>query len=388
MTLLQETDSLKKTPLYPRHLSLQGKIVDFSGWALPVYYTSIIAEHQWTRNSASVFDVSHLGEIHVSGPGAFQFLQHRLTNDMNKLRDGKIIYSLLCDEKGFTLDDILICQAARDDYYIIVNAGNIEQDFEAFRKYAPDSVTVKNHSDETACIAVQGPKSEAIIQKIFGFDLAALRYYYFQEEKFMGESVWVSRSGYTGEDGFELFSKNALSMALWDRLMDADRKEGILPAGLGARNTLRLEAGNVLYGHELNTTTTPLEAGLHFAVSFDKGDFVGRGGMRVQKTEGTRRRLVGFKMLDKPVARENYSIYSATERGGPAEKFGGKEGRKIGTVTSGSWGPSVGYNIGMGYVETGFETPGTILEIEIHNRPVRAEVVKLPFVRKKHRSSQ
>ena len=368
---MQETNSLKKTPLYDRHVALQGKIVDFSGWALPVYYTGIIAEHQWTRQSCSVFDVSHLGEIHVSGPGAFQFLQYRLTNDLNKLKDGKIIYSLLCDEKGFTLDDILIYQEKADDYYVIVNAGNIARDYEALVKYAPASVSVKNHSDETACIAIQGPKSEAILEKLFGFNLKDLGYYFFKEEKFSNEPVWVSRSGYTGEDGFEIFSPNELAAPIWDKLIEAGKKEGVLPAGLGARNTLRLEAGNVLYGNDLDTSTTPLEGGLGWAVSFTKGGFVGRDGLLKERENGPRRKLVGFKMLDKPIAREHYSIF--------------KDTRKIGVVTSGSFGPSAGCNIGLGYVEKGFELPGTPIQIEVHGRRVPAEVVKTPFIELKHK---
>lgn len=372
MTVLQETDALKKTPLYEHHVALKAKMVDFSGWSMPVYYTGIIAEHQWVRQSCGLFDVSHLGEFHVSGPGAFGFLQSRITNDMNKLEDGKIIYSLLCDEKGFTLDDILIYQEARDDYYVIVNAGNIEKDFAAFAKYVPDSVSLKNHSDETACIAIQGPKSEAVLEKLFGFRLKELRYYFFKEEKFEGEPVWVSRSGYTGEDGFEIFSKNELAPKIWDRLIGDGGKEGVLPAGLGARNTLRLETGNVLYGNDLDATTTPLEGGLSWAVSFTKeSGFVGRDMLIKQKESGLRRRLVGFKVLDKPVAREHYSIFN--------------ENKKIGVVTSGSYGPSVGCNIGMGYVEKGFELPGTAIQIEIHGRRVGAEVVKLPFVDRKHK---
>ncbi len=371
MTLLQETDSLKKTPLYERHLALQAKIVNFGGWAMPVYYTGILGEHQWVRKSCGVFDVSHLGEIRVKGPGAFQFLQTRLTNDLNKLKDGKIIYSLLCDEKGMTLDDILVYQASREDYYVIVNAGGTERDYAALAKYLPESATLTNQSDQTACLAVQGPKSEAVLEKLFGFDLKALGYYFFKEERFQNQPVWVSRSGYTGEDGFEIFSSPVLSRSFWDRLVEEGKKEGVLPIGLGARNTLRLEAGNVLYGNDLDETTTPLEAGLQWAVSFDKGGFVGRDMLFKQKREGVQRRLVGFKVLDKPIAREHYPI--------------SKEGRRIGIVTSGSFGPSVGCNIGLGYVEKGAETPGTLIEIEIHGCCVRAEVVKLPFVESKHR---
>ena len=198
-----------------------------------------------------------------------------------------------------------------------------------------------------------------------------LGYYFFKEEKFMNDSVWISRSGYTGEDGFEIFSSNALSVPLWDRLIGEGKKEGALPAGLGARNTLRLEAGNVLYGNELDASTTPLEANLHWAVSFKKGGFVGREMLFTQKQQGLRRHLVGFKMLDKPVAREHYPIF--------------KDAKQIGHVTSGSFGPSAGCNIGLGYVENGFEIPGTPIEIEIHGQRVKAEVVKLPFITLRHK---
>ena len=371
MTLLQETDSLKKTPLYERHLALQAKIVDFNGWAMPVYYTGILQEHQWTRQSCGVFDVSHLGEIRVKGEGAFQFLQHRLTNDMNKLKDNKILYSLLCDERGMTLDDILIYQAKRDDYYLIVNARNIQKDLETLRKYAPESVTITDQSDTMTCLAIQGPKSETILERLFGFRLHELGYYFFKEEKFKQEPVWVSRSGYTGEDGFEIFSPNALSVPLWDRILNDGKKEGVLPAGLGARNTLRLEAGNALYGHDLDETTTPLEAGLQGVVSFTKGGFVGRDRLWKEKQEGPKRRLVGFKVKDKPIAREHYPIFSGS--------------KKIGEVTSGSFGPTVGYNIGLGYVAAGFEASGTLIEIEIHGRRVSAEVVRRPFIKLKHK---
>lgn len=370
--LLPEQEILKKTPLYDRHIALGAKMVNFGGWAMPVYYAGIIAEHNQTRQSCAFFDVSHLGEFHVKGPGSFRFLQYRITNDMNKLKDGKILYSLLCDEKGFTLDDILVYQNKPDDYYLIVNAAGIDRDFEAFQKYAPDAVLLENQSDQMACIAIQGPKSAEILEKLFGFQLKELGYYRFKEESLKGEPVWVSRSGYTGEDGFEIFSSNALAGAVWDRLVSEGKREGALPAGLGARNTLRLEAGNVLYGNDLDTTTTPLEAGLGWAVALDKeGGFVGRDMLLVQKEKGLKRRLVGFKMLDKPIAREHYPIL--------------KDGKKIGVVTSGSYGPTAGCNIGMGYVAKGAEAPGTPIEIEIHGKLVKAEVAALPFVTKKHK---
>ncbi len=375
MTLLQESHSIKKTPLYDRHVSLNAKIIDFHGWMLPVYYSGIIAEHQWVRKSCGIFDVSHLGEIRVKGAGAEKFLQYRLTNDMRKLSDGRMLYNLLCDEQGYTLDDILIYRVNESDFYLIVNAANIERDLEALKFYAPDGLSIEDQSERTACVAIQGPESEKTVQTLFGFDTPSMAYYSFREAEFKGQPVWISRSGYTGEDGFEIFSSNEVAPLIWDRLIEGGASKGILPAGLGARNTLRLEAGNGLFGNEMNATTTPLEAGLPWVVSFDKeGGFVGRDMLMVQREKGLRRKLVGFKVLDKPVARDKYTIL--------------KDGKKIGQVTSGSYAPTVGANIGMGYVQTGQEAPGNRIEIEIHGKPVPAEVVKTPFVPLNHKKKE
>ncbi len=371
---MQDTELLKKTPLYSRHTALNGKMVDFGGWALPIHYTGIIAEHLWTRKSCGFFDVSHLGEFRVSGAGSFDFLQARLTNDLRKMTDGSMLYSLLCDEKGLTIDDILIYRQTAEDHYLIVNAANISRDLEALSQYAPDGVSLKDQSDETACIAVQGPRAEAVLEKLFKFNLRGLAYYRFKEETFMNEPVWVSRSGYTGEDGFELFSSNKLAPFFWDRLAGDGKSEGALPAGLGARNTLRLEAGNALYGHEIDVATTPIEAGLGWAVSFDKGRFVGRDSLMKFKEKGPSRKLVGFKMLDRSIARDRYPIF--------------KDGQKIGEVTSGSFGPSVGVGIGLGYVRKEHAALGTGIEIQVHERRVTAEIVKPPFIPLNHKKQR
>lgn len=370
MTLLQESKLLKRTPLHDRHLALRGKMVDFGGWDLPVYYTSILAEHQWTRSSCSFFDVSHLGEIRVSGPASLDFLQRRLTNDLRKCENGRIQYTLLCDERGFVLDDILVYKESENDHYLIVNASNTERDLAELKKYSSGDVSIEKN-DQTACIAVQGPRSEKILEKLFGFRLREVPYYAFVEEKCLDESVWISRTGYTGEDGFEIFSLAALAPKIWDVLVRQGKKEGASPAGLGARNTLRLEAGNTLYGHELDEGTTPLEAGLGFVVSFGKGDFVGRAPLLVQKESGVKKHLVGFKMMDGSIPRENYPVWMS--------------GKKIGRVTSGSFAPTVGSGIGMAFVETGSEPAGTRFNVEIHGRMAEAEVVPRPFVALKHR---
>lgn len=365
------TEPLKKTPLYSRHTALGGKMVDFGGWALPVHYTGIIAEHLWTRQSCGFFDVSHLGEFRVWGAGSFDFLQARLTNDLRKMSDGSILYSLLCDEKGLTIDDILITRQSAEDYYLIVNAANSSRDFEALKQYAAASVSLKDQSDEMACIAVQGPHAEAILEKLFDFSLRGLKYYRFKEEKSMSEPVWVSRSGYTGEDGFEIFSSKRLAPLLWDRLADEGKAEGALPAGLGARNTLRLEAGNALYGHEIDPSTTPLEAGLGWAVSFDKGRFVGRDSLIKLKEKGPSRKLIGFKMLDKSIARDHAPLF--------------KDGQKTGQVTSGSFAPSVGAGVGLGYVQKAHAVVGARIEVQIRERRAPAEIVKPPFIALNHK---
>ena len=370
MKILLKPEHLKTTPLYDRHLALQGRMVDFGGWNLPVYYTSILTEHQWTRSSCSFFDVSHLGEVRVKGPGAFDFLQRRLTNDLRKCEFGRIQYSILCSEEGFALDDILVYAEAENDYYLIVNASNTERDIAELVKYASEGVSIEKN-DRMACIAVQGPRSEKILEKLFGFRLRAMPYYSFKEEKCLEESAWVSRTGYTGEDGFEIFTLAEMATKVWDILMTQGKKEGALPAGLGARNTLRLEAGNVLYGHELDERTTPLEAGLSFTVNFDKGEFVGRKNLWEQKKNGVQKNLIAFKMRDRSIPRDNYPVW--------------RDGSVIGRVTSGSFAPTVGQGIGLAFVEAGKGPVGAVIQIEIHGRMAEAESVPRPFIQLKHR---
>ncbi len=372
MTTLDLAEKLKKTPLYDEHVRLGGKMVGFGGWSLPVYYTSILSEHQWTRQSCAIFDVSHLGEIRVQGKGAFEFLQHRLTNDLGKVKPGRILYNLLCNKDGGILDDILVYCESAEDFYLIVNAANIEGDFEALSAAAMPGITLTDQSSRTACIAAQGPKAEAILEALFSFAVKNMPYYSFRQENFLGEPVWISRSGYTGEDGFEIFSSNDLSLKIWHKLLSDGLSLGVLPAGLGARNTLRLEAGNLLCGSDMDSTTTPLEAGLGFAVSFEKaGGFFGSEPLLEQKKNGVTRKIAAFKMLDKRIARDHYKIFGA--------------GQEIGAVTSGSYAPTVAGNIGLGYVAKGFELPGTLIEIEIHGQRVGAQVVKRPFVPSKHK---
>ena len=366
-----ETNTVKKTPLYDRHASLGGKIVDFAGWALPVYYTSILEEHKWVRAHCGFFDVSHLGEIYVRGIGAFDYLQSRLTNDLSKLSDGAMQYHLLLTDEGRTVDDLLVYQNKHDEFFIIANASNVDAVFTSLKNGAPAALKIEDQSEQMACIAVQGPDSQRALENLFGFALRDLAYYHFKEERWKGAPVWVSRSGYTGEDGFELFTRNETVVPLWDELASKGKNFNALPAGLGARDTLRLEAGNALYGHELTAQTTPLEAGLGFAVSFDKGNFTGRAALETQKKAGLARKLAGFKMLDKAIAREHYAVLQG--------------GRRVGEVTSGSYGPTAGANIGLAYVEAALASPGTLIDIEIRGRAVPAEIVRRPFVPLRHK---
>lgn len=371
MTALAEVENLKKTPLYDEHVRLGGKMAGFGGWALPIYYSSILSEHQAVRENCGFFDVSHLGEIRVTGKGAFDFLQQRLTNDLSRLEPGRMQYHLLLNEDGGILDDVLVCCESREDYYVIVNAATSDSDFAVLQASSPQGLSLTNASEFMACVAVQGPKAEEVLERIFGFSLKSLAYYAFKEESFAGKPVWVTRSGYTGEDGFELFSENALVPALWNKLVSDGKPLGAVPAGLGARNTLRLEAGNLLYGSDMDASTTPLEAGLTFAVAMEKGGFTGREALVRQKAESLGRKLVAFKMIDKSIARDHYPIFQGE--------------KNVGMVTSGSFGPTCAANIGLAYVSSALTAPGTQLEIEIHGRRARAEVVKRPFVPTRHK---
>lgn len=371
MNSLQTPPLLKKTPLYDHHVALKAKMIDFNGWSMPVFYSGIIAEHQWVRNACGLFDVSHLGQMIVKGDKARQFLQTRITNDMNKLSDGRILYTLLCDEAGFILDDLLIYQIRSNEYCVVVNAANQETDCKAFEKYAPAEVELANESDHRGCLAVQGPKAETVLNEILKVDLRSMAYYQFCQLSLNGELAIVSRSGYTGEDGFEVFAANKAIVNLWEDLMRFYSENTLRPIGLGARNTLRLEAGNALYGSDIDDKTTPLEAGLGWAISWEKGAFVGRDVLLRQKKSGTLRKLVGFKMLGRQIAREHYPVF--------------KEGKKIGLVTSGSFGPSLGCNIGMAYVDTEHSSVGNRAHVSVHGTLAEAEIVKRPFIVLRHK---
>jgi aminomethyltransferase len=362
--------TLRKTPLNPVHRELGAKMVAFGGWEMPVEYSGLIAEHMAVRTAAGVFDVSHMGELEVEGPGALPFLQRVTSNNAGKLADGQAQYSALPLRNGAPADDVIVYRRGPERFLLVVNAGNIEKDLRWLEEQAPAQCTVTNRSDEYALIALQGPKSQQVLQGLTTVDLSAIRYYHFAEGDVAGQPATVARTGYTGEDGFELFVAPDRAADLWRKLLEAGKEAGLLPAGLGARDTLRLEAKMCLYGNDMDETTTLVEAGLGWIVSLDegKGDFVGRGVLEAQKKEGAPRKLVGFEMVDRGIARHGYPVYVGDE---PA-----------GSVTSGSYAPFLQKNIGLCYLPAPRAAVGTPFHVDIRGRRVAARVVPTPFYKR------
>ncbi len=366
--------TLKRTPLHHRHVSLGGRMVEFGGWDMPVQYAGIIAEHTACRTAAAIFDVSHMGEVGFKGPGALAAVQQLSTNDAAKLVDGRVQYAALCLESGGVVDDITVYRRGPEDYFYVVNASNAEKDLAWIRKNVAGEVTVEDLSAATALIAVQGPKAPGIVQRAADRDILDLPRYWFRDGKLACKTgdvqVTFSRTGYTGEDGFEIACPAEAAPAVWDRLLEIGGPEGLAPAGLGARDTLRLEAKMCLYGHELDEKTTPLEAALGWAVALDspgKGDFLGRDALVRQKAAGLERRLVGLEMAGAGIARQGYPILAG--------------GKRRGMVTSGTKSPTLGKAIALGYVATEFSKVGTRVAVEIRGREVPATVVRTPFYR-------
>lgn len=361
----------KKTAFYDLHKEYNAKIVDFAGFEMPVQYEGIIAEHMAVRNSVGVFDVSHMGEFFVKGKDALAFVQKVTTNDASKLVKGKIQYSAACYEDGGVVDDLLVyCYG--DHFMIVVNASNIEKDFAWFTKNKNGfDVTLENKSDEYSLLAVQGKNSITTLQKLTDTDLSAMKYYTFTEGKIAGIDAIISRTGYTGEGmGFEIYvsSDKAVSEKLWKEIFKAGEEYNIKPIGLGARDTLRLEAGYCLYGNDIDNTTNTIEAGLGWITKPKKGDFNGKAKVDSELAGGSTRKLVGFIVNGRLAARHGYEIYD--------------NGTKIGHVTSGSISPCLNKNIGLGYVEKKYSEPGTKIKIKVRNDFIESEVVTIPFVGK------
>ena len=343
-------------------------MVEFAGWEMPVQYRGVIEEHVAVRSRAGLFDVSHMGEVEVSGPGALDLCQVLTANDVSRIKIGQAQYNLLLNENGGTVDDIVIYRLEADHFLICVNAANTDKDFQWIKKKSDGRAVVQDCSSRYVQLALQGPLAERILQRLTVFHLAGMKPFHFSFGEVSGVRCLVSRTGYTGEDGFELYCDPDAGEGLWKGLMGAGSDVGLQPAGLGARDTLRLEKAFPLYGHELDDTTTPLEAGLEWVTKLSKGSFIGREVLLRQKQEGVRRRLVGLEMTEPGIARSHYPIL--------------KGGRPIGQVTSGTKSPTLGKCIALGYVRAEEAGVGNDVEVEIRGRRVGARIVSLPFYRR------
>ena len=360
---------LKKIALNDVHEALGAKMVPFAGYNMPVRYSSDLDEHNTVRNAVGIFDVSHMGEFMLRGPKALDLIQRITSNDASKLTDGKVQYSCFPNEEGGIVDDLLVYRLGEEEYMLVVNASNIEKDWAWVNKYNTEGVELENISDEMSLFAVQGPKAAEALQSLTKIDLASMVYYTFDKGEFAGvQDVIVSATGYTGSGGFEIYVKNEDAKQVFEAIMEAGKAYGIKPIGLGARDTLRLEMGFCLYGNDINDTTSPLEAGLGWITKFDK-DFTNAANLKAQKEAGVTRKLIGFEMLEKAIPRAHYEIVNA-------------EGEQIGEVTSGTMSPSMGKGIGMGYVTTEYSKPGTEIFVRVRNKDMKAQVVKLPILKK------
>ncbi len=359
---------LRTTPLNSVHRALGAKMVDFGGWDMPVQYSGIIEEHNAVRKAVGVFDVSHMGEIEIRGPESGKLTEFVTTNQVAKLKIGQAHYSGLLYGHGGFVDDILVHKVADDHYFLCVNASNQEKDFEHIRAANRLNAQVEFASERYAQIAIQGPKAQATLQKLTAVDLSSIRYYWFTDGEVGGTAARIAHTGYTGEDGFEIYIAPVEAERIWKLIFDAGAEFGIKPCGLGARNTLRLEAKMALYGHEIDASITPLEADLAWIVKFDKGDFLGREALIRQKENGIKRKLVGFRMCGRGIGREGYEVRL---NGAPA-----------GWVTSGSPSPTTNANIGLCYLPVEYAQPGQAIQITIRNQPVDAVTVETPFYKR------
>ena len=351
---------MARTPLYAEHLALKGHVVDFHGWDLPLYYADIRSEHLAVRQKAGLFDLSHMGRLRLSGPGAQELLERLCTQEVGSMPVGRCRYGIVLDERGCALDDILVYREAKT-WFLVVNASNRPKILAWIAKHKPASVDVEDLTEALALIAVQGPKAVDLVQPLAGADIASLKYYTFCEARPNGVPGLISRTGYTGEDGFEIYLPASAAPACWKALSKA------VPIGLGARDTLRLEAGMPLYGHELDEETSPLEAGLDWAVKFTK-DFIGRAALEKAKASGLKKRLVGLEVADKRIPRQGYPVL--------------KGGKPVGTVTSGTLSPLTGKTIAMAYVYPAEAAVGNALEVEVRGTGYPAKVAALPFYRR------
>ncbi len=366
--------TLKRTPLYQCHVEANARIVPFAGYEMPVQYTGVLEEHRAVRGSVGLFDVSHMGEIDVVGRRALDFVQLVTCNDASKLTPGRAHYSGLMTPRGTFVDDLLVHKISDARYLLVVNAANKDKDYAYLCAQASgfDGADVIDRSDDYAQIAIQGPRALETLQKITPANLSEIKYYRFVEGKVDEAPAIIARTGYTGEDGFEVYVAPGDAPRIWHALLEAGKEFGIAPAGLGARDTLRFEACMALYGNDIDDTTTPYEAGLGWIVKLEKGGFLGREALARQQAAGIRRELVGFEMKGRGIARHGYAIWSG--------------GKKVGTVTSGTHAPTLAKALGMGYVPVELSEVGSKLEIEIRDQRVAAQVVEMPFYRRARQS--
>jgi aminomethyltransferase len=364
-----DSAELKKVALNDVHVALGGKMVPFAGYNMPVRYSSDLDEHHTVRNAVGVFDVSHMGEFMVEGSGALPLIQSVTSNDASKLVDGQAQYSCLPNDKGGIVDDLLVYKMAHEKYLLVVNASNIDKDWNWISSHNSFGAKMTNISDATSLFAVQGPKAVEVLQKLTKVDLSAISYYHFTAGEIGGiKDVIISATGYTGAGGFELYVKNEDAKKLWDKVFEAGASAGIKPIGLGARDTLRLEMGFCLYGNDIDDNTSPIEAGLGWITKFTK-EFTNSAAIKAQKEAGVSKKLIGFELIDRGIPRAHYELFNAAEE-------------KIGEVTSGSQSPTLGFGIGMGYVNKAYSQPDTEIFVGVRGKFLKAKVVKVPFLKK------
>lgn len=356
--------SLRRTPLFEAHQRLGGKLVDFAGWELPVQFSGILEEHRAVRTKAGLFDVSHMGEIVFEGAGALQACNELISNDLSRISDGQALYTAILNQDGGFVDDVICYRFSSERILVCANGANVEKDFEWLKQHARPAARIRDESPEWAQIALQGPEAQAILGKLTSTDLSSIGFFRFAEIEVNGNFAIVARTGYTGEDGFEIFCRPDEAIPLWDALLE----NGAAPCGLGARDSLRLEAGLCLYGNELSDERTPFEAGLGWIVKMDKHDFVGKAALEKQKAAGVEQKLVGFTLEERGIPRGGYSILS--------------NGEQVGVVTSGTQSPTLQKPIGLGYVPMELAKVGSTFQVEIRNKPVAARVIETPFYKR------
>lgn len=364
--------ALKETPLFEVYEKYGGKVIDFGGWALPVKFSGILEEHAAVRTEAGLFDVSHMGEVLVEGKDAESCINYLVTNDVTTLEINQAQYTAMCYPDGGTVDDLLIYKLEHEKYLLVINAANIEKDFDWMKEHVKGEVTLRNISNETAQLAIQGPKAEAILQRLADIDLSEIGSFEFAQNVNVSgiPKILVSRTGYTGEDGFELYLAADQVVALWEKLLEAGSEDGLKPCGLGARDTLRLEARLALYGQDISSEISPLEAGIGFVVKTKKeNDFIAKDALAAQRKVGINRKLVGIEVTGRGIPRNGYKVFS-------------EGGEEIGFVTSGTQSPTLKKNIGLALISVEHAEVGTPLKVEIRNKQIEAIVVKAPFYKR------